>query len=527
MSSDHPQKVKLKTTRLKSGFLRFRKEKRLEEKCGIVGLFTTHYTASLPLALSAANGVQHRGQQGTGLALKTKKRLITYKNNGLVNEVFTAAKIKKFNQRSQWILVHCRYGTNGAYRKENLQPCVVTTLNGEQIAVIHNGEFASPAEINKKLKKPLPRGTSDTYLFAQFLAQTPGKNWEEKILAALSQINGAYSLIITVDGKMFVARDEFGIRPLVIGKMNGGWLVASETYALDKVGIKLTREIKKGEVVCIDKIGIKTIRKESTANHHFCDFEWAYFSKPNSLLPTNETKRMNQNPEEWLAVAAFRERCGNIVAKESPVNNATFVVGVPDSGISFATAYAHSLNLSYRQIIIRDHFDPHGIQRLFMRDDEKSLIGRKVLGKLALVPDRHIWKDAIAVIGDDSIVRGNVSQQITKAIFALGAKEVHWIIGYPPVMHRCHLGVSIRTREELIAPHNGGDPKKIAKEIGATSVNYISNRGFIQARLLQTKLVEPKNSKEIFLKNGGCGGCVTGLYPVDRAGQVYKLNGHR
>lgn len=497
-------------------------DKQLEEKCGIVGVFTPKHIPSLPLALLAAGGVQHRGQQGSGLAIKTKSSIITRKDNGLLQQVFHADVVKKLNRPSQWILIHCRYGTFGSYLKENLQPCIVKTPKLGSVAVIHNGEFVATNEINKKLKKRMAKGTSDTYLFAQLLARTEGRTWDEKIISALSQVKGSYSLVIGTKDAMYVARDVNGIRPLVVGQIDNGWLAASETHAFDKVGAKVLREVRKGEVIRIDKTGMKTIHQTQGHKTHFCDFEWAYFSKPNSLLPTDEQPDDYKHPDRWLSVTSFRERCGSILSKESPLTNATFVVGVPDSGISIATAYAHALRIPYRQMIIRDHFDPNGIQRLFMRDDQKEMIGKKVLGKLSLVPDRSIWKDAIVVIGDDSIVRGNVSLQITKAIFAFGVKEIHWIIGFPPVMHRCHLGVSIRTREELIAPHNGADPKKIAQEIGATSVHYISSKGFIQARLQRTTVKTTKNPRELFLANGGCGGCITGLYPVNRSGKTSK-----
>lgn len=506
------------------------KEKKLEEKCGIVGVFSKRYTANLPLALLAAGGVQHRGQQGTGLVVKSRKRLLSCKDNGLLQQVFTTQKIKQYNKRSLWILVHCRYGTHGSYQKENLQPCIVTAKNGDQIAIVHNGEFAASANINNMLQKKLPRGTSDTYLFAQLLAQTEGETWEEKIITAFSKITGAFSLIIGVNDTLYAARDPFGIRPLIIGKIDNGWLIASETHAFDKVGAKVVRELQKGEIIRINKRGLKVIKEKSREPHHFCDFEWAYFSKPNSLLSTNEHREQYKNPDEWLAVNAFRERCGNELSKEAPVRNATFAVGVPDSGIALTTAYCHQLHIPYRQVIIRDHFDPNGIQRLFMRDDQKELIGKKVLGKLSLIPDKYIWKDAIVVVGDDSIVRGNVSAQITKAIYALGAKEIHWIIGFPQIMHRCHLGVSIRTRQELIAPQFNGNPKRIAKAIGATSVNYISSIGFVKARMLNSEVKIPKNPQEIFLRNGGCGGCITGLYPVGRKGEIYNsssLSVHR
>ncbi len=486
------------------------------EKCGIVGIYSSSFNHLLPLALTAAGGVQHRGQQGTGIALNTKKKIITYKSNGLIKQVFSTSVVNRLDKPTNWVLVHCRYGTFGNYARANLQPCIVKTKENDTIAVIHNGEFAATNDfisiLKKQTRKRLKRGLSDTYLFSLVLALSPGESWDEKVVNCLSQVKGAYSLIIGINNNMYLARDRFGIRPLIFGKLKNGWLAASETHAFSKVGATVVRQIGKGEILHIDKKKVTTIKKESKDKNHFCDFEWAYFSRPESRYPVDS---------EWLSVSHFRERTGMILAQEAPIKNATFVVGVPDSGISLGTGYANTLKLPYRQVIVRDHFDQNGQDRLFMRDDEMKKISKKVLGKLSLVIDERIWRNAIVVIADDSIVRGNVSSQITRAVLSMGVKEIHWIIGYPPIMHKCHLGVSIRSGEELIATRHNADPSKIAKEFGATSIYYISNRGFIKARLMSAKFVDTKDPKKVFLENGGCGGCVTGLYPVTQDGVNY------
>lgn len=487
-------------------------DKPLQEKCGLVGIWSPRYSTLLPLSLLAAGGVQHRGQHGAGVAMQTKKGIKKYVGDGLIREVFTRSVINKLNIPSLWTIVHCRYGTHGDYQKNNLQPCVITTKGGNAIAIIHNGEFVATEEMRKKIPGKLPAGISDTYIFSRLLALIKAQTWEEKIIKALSQVNGAYSLIIGIEDKLFVARDNLGIRPLIIGQKKDRWIVASESHALDKVGVRSQREVKRGEIIKIDKNGLTILSKGASSLGNFCDFEWAYFSRPDSVLSTGESS---------LSIGLFRERCGTVLAKEHPIKNATFVIGIPDSGILLATGYASALKLPYRNVVIRDHFDPNGSQRLFMRDDQKNRIRSKVLGKLSLLSDKHIWKNSIVVIGDDSIVRGNVSAKITKAIFSLGAKEVHWIIGFPPITHRCHLGVSIRTKEELIAVRSKSDPKKIAKKIGATSVNYISMKGFIQARL-EKPIKNYNDLRKIFLMNGGCGGCITGLYPIDRNGKIYS-----
>lgn len=496
-------------------------EKPLQEKCGIIAIYTPIPTKQLYSALLAAGGVQHRGQHGAGIAIKLKKSIVRHVGVGLLKEIFTPTVIKRLDKQSIWTLIHCRYGTSGGYIKENLQPCITTTKDGSSITVIHNGEFVASNMMKKKIKTTVPNGVSDTYLFTKLVSQAKGSSWEEKVLTTLSQVDGAYSLAIGINDTLFLARDRFGIRPFILGKFLDGWIAASETHALNKLGIPVVREIKQGEVIRIDKKGLTILRTGSGNQRHFCDFEWAYFSRPNSRLPICKKKSDYKNPDEWLSVATFREHCGEILAKERPINRASFVVGVPDSGITVAIGYANALKLPYRQVIIRDHFDPDGNQRLFMRDDQKEMIKNKVLGKLSFVSDKHIWKNAVVVVGDDSIVRGNVIKKVTKVIFSLGAKEVHWIIGFPPVAYRCHLGISMRTKEELIAARHNGNIEKITKEVGATSVTYISKKGFIQARLLSGTSPIPHNSKEILLMNGGCGGCITGQYPISRAGKIH------
>lgn len=465
------------------------------------------------LALTAAGGVQHRGQQGAGVAIKTEKDLIVTRSDGLLRQIFPSPVIPSFDSLSKWILIHCRYGTSGDYDERNLQPCIAKDKD-LTAALVHNGEFTSIDNLKKKLSFTLPEGISDTYVFTKLFENSLGKTWEEKLVNSFKEAKGSFSLIIGAGNEMFVARDNFGIRPLIFGEIENGFIFASETHALDKINAKIKREISPGEILKVTKTGPVMIKKGINDKRHFCDFEWAYFSRPDSLANTNEKKSQGRKVNSWLSFSDFRNRCGKILAKESPIN-ADFVIGIPDSGIQIATGYARALKIPYQQYIIRDHYDENGLSRLFMRDDQKKLIGQKVLGKLSLVPDLKIWKNKIVILADDSIVRGNVSREITKAVLAIGAKEVHWLIGFPPVAFTCHLGVSIRTKEELIACNCQNNPEKIAKEIGATSVNYISNAGFVKARSI---FVKPKKTadEKVFLENNGCGGCVTGIYPVNK-----------
>lgn len=495
-------------------------DKPIQEKCGIVAIYNTVPTPNIPFALLAAGGVQHRGMHGAGMAIKTAAKIILRKGKGLFHEIFPKHLYKRYTDNVRWVVLHCRYGTYGSYHVHNIQPCLIKLKNGEQIIAAHNGEFAGVNTMRQKLQRKIDMNLSDTFVFTKLLAQQPGKTWDEKIVALLSGMTGSYNLIIGIGDTLYVARDSHGLRPLILGRHMNGWMVASETHAFDKVSAVIDREIKKGEILKINQTGVTMLQAESKATKHFCDFEWAYFSRPDSLLPGHKNTKADSKAQ-WISIGLFRERCGEIIAAEKPLQNASFVVGLPDSGIAVSIGYANALKLRYRQAIIRDHFDPNGNQRLFMRDDEKGTIGSKVLGKLSLIGDKQIWHNAVVVLGDDSIVRGNVSKKITEAVFSFGAKEVHWIIGFPPVQHACHLGVSMRSADELVAAKNGGDPVKIARDIGATSVNYISHRGFLKARLLSGSIQVPKDEREIFLRNGGCGGCITGLHPISPEGKSY------
>lgn len=496
----------------------------LQERCGIVGIFSRSPKDQLGVTLLAAGGVQHRGQNGVGLASwsPTDSRYMT--GNGLIREVFTPDVVHANGMQSMWTLFHCRYGTDGGYGLNNLQPIQISNPDGSSVSVVHNGQFAAIDSMRGMLHEQLPGEASDTVLFAHLLVQEQGNTWDDKICTTLSKVNGAYSLLIGVENALYVARDEFGIRPLVLGHVQGyGYMAASETLAIDKAGGKVIRQLNPGEVLRIDVNGLTVIRPGDTSHmdDHGCDLEGAYFSHPNSLRPISDDESAT-DVANWESFQAFRQSCGIVAAKEHPIMHADFVVGVPDSGVAFAQGYANTLHIPYQQLILRDHFDPNGHTRLFLGDAAKEKIAQKVLGKLLVIPDRIMWKDKIVVVADDSMIRGNVSSEVTWVLKSLGAREVHWMLGFPRVIDRCHLGVSIRTGEELIAARHNGDDRLVAQAIGATSVNYISPQGFLAARRHTSELVQPKDPRHIFLDNGACGGCVTGVYPVSSGGEIYK-----
>lgn len=500
-------------------------EKSLRERCGVMGLYfpSANRGSQVDIAIRSTIGLWHRGQLGAGIVIQDVNNTLVHHGEGGPEQTFPSNVIDMFKKGDavSWIITQTRYGTYGNWDKENLQPMTAYSINSEPITIAHNGQFTAIEKMKNEVGEYVPDGASDTFIFSKLLAKAEGNSWDQKIVSTLEKVSGAYSLIIGVGNSLYITRDTLGIRPLMLGKIGDGFIATSETHALHKVGASLIREIKRGEILKIDKDGLKIIKEGIDGPGNFCDFEWDYFSRPDSSYPL--TSEDSENPGEWKSVYQFREECGIILAKEHPIPNASFVVGIPDSGVPVSMGYANALGIPYRQLILRDHYDPNGKNRLFQTDYDKDRIQQRVIGKLSLVSNPKIWKDAIVVFGEDSIVRGDTSKAVTSMVFEAGAKEVHWIIGLPQVTYTCYLGVSMRTQEELIAARNYGDEQKIAQEIGATSVNYISHAGFIRARLKAGKdLVMPPNEREIFLANGGCGGCLTGLHPVSQKGIIYK-----
>jgi amidophosphoribosyltransferase len=503
----------------------------LGEKCGIIAIYNpTKFTPDLLNdGITATRAVFHRGQEGLGGTVNTEFGPVRFSRKGTFEEVYTPdlrEEINKINESSNWALFHCRYGTSGDYKDYNMQPITVKSKDRKyNFSVIHNGEFVANEEMKKYVHEELPEEASDTYIFAKMLEYSSGETADQRILSALEKVNGAYSLIIGTNDAIYIARDQFGIRPMVMGGYKNGWIIASETCALEKLRIPIERQIKRGEVIRMNEDGLKILKDGEEGEGNFCDFEWAYFSRPDSRVPIFQKPDDYRHPNDWLSFSKFREDTGYALAREKPIKNADFVVGLPDSGIPLGLGYAaglsenYGLKIPYKQYIVRDRYNS---SRIFMDDKNMNKIQENTLKKLSTIKQGSLWKGKIVVITDDSIVRGNTTKQVVKEVFDLGAKEVHVVPGFPRVMHPCFLGVSMRTHDELIANQNNGNEKAIAMAIGATSVNYISDEGFIRARLGSKDLVIPKDRREIYLANGGCGGCVTGLYPIDKEGVIFK-----
>lgn len=498
----------------------------IEDHCGLFGQVVQNVSPEQQVSslIRGGYGVQARGQQGAGLVRRVDGDTKIFKGKGLIKQIFTSDVLAQIISEgpADWEIIHLRYGTNGGHNVENVQPFHTVSLDGHAITVAHNGEFVATEKIRRKLKQKTPDEASDTYLLTQLLTQASGTP-EEKLLSTLDVVDGSYCLLIGIDDSLYVARDPKGIKPLVLGRTGDGWMVASETHALDKVGALTVREVNPGEVLRLTKDGPIVIREGTQGEGNMCDFEWAYIARPESRMPMYNSAEDGMHPERWRNIMMARMRCGEILIEEGGVPDVDMVVGIPDSGNPFAAGCAKASSAPFIPGVIRDHYDEDGDKRLFQGDDEKAKIRKKILGKLSFAQSGELWKGKRVLFADDSQVRGDLSTEITEMAFAMGAIEVHWAFGYPMPRHTCHLGTSLRTEAELIAARNDGDPVRIAQEIGANSVHYISYEGFIRSRRPNAVIRRPQDPSRIFLENGGCGGCITGRYPVDKDGSHRSL----
>lgn len=537
-------------------------KEQLQEKCGIYVRFTPYPSNHSEQSKTGAIGVRHRGQHGWGFAIQTPDGVEVFYGNGLIQSDTPIPEVAEgllgYSEAFQ-----CRYGTDGDYGEYNLQPTIAevpkpppeimpqviitSKAKPDKAAVVHNGQFSD--NIRQQLEQEYPEEVSDTFLFTKLLEQKLKKEFEKggeddnfakfehvllNLLKGENKVNGAYSLIVTYLNKVYVARDEQGIRPLVLGKENGALIATSETNALDQTGATPIREVKPGEVVRIDERGINTIARGKDGRANFCTLEGTYFMKPNSRLANIGRPEDRETPEKWDMRADIRKQYGIELAREFPIPNVTRVVGIPDTGIDGGQGYAFEAQRRYVQSIINN--DPDGV-RVFQQDTQRTkgvklsdgqlgfIMNIRMLNnsKLGLVDIPDFWKDQVIVLVDDSLIRGGTSPGIIEKGWELGAREIHLLVTHPPIEYPCHLATSIREQDELIYYRHGGNLKTIAQEIKATSVGYLNPLGWITAEVGKENVIIPEDPRDLFLANGFCGGCITGRYPIDKYGKVYEL----
>mgnify|MGYP002819672212 FL=1 len=447
------------------------------EECGIVGAYIPEENVAR-INFFGLFALQHRGQESAGIATSQGDEIHLQAKMGLVSQVFREQNLVSLPGHLG--IGHTRYSTMGGSKQYNAQPLLAEGQRG-QIAVAHNGNVINAADLRAELAEEFDckfEKSSDTEVIAELFAKAPGKDWFDVSAYAMRRLKGAYSLTIMTNNKLIAVRDPLGIRPLCLGTLNGGYVIASETAALDNLGAEFVRELENGETVIIDESGIRSrIWSGANSAHAMCVFEQIYFARPDSVL----------NGE--LAYET-RQRLGAEVYKEHPVD-ADIVVGIPDSSIPHAVGLAAEAKIPYAEAIIRNRY----VGRTFIQPDQRS---RAQGVQTKFNPMRGVIEGKRLLVVDDSIVRSTTITRVIRMLRKAGAEEVHVRVASPPIKSTCHFGVDMATLGELIAANKTLD--EITEYIGADSLAYLSVDGLMRA---------VRAPKEEY-----CKGCFTGDYPI-------------
>ncbi len=429
---------------------------KIKEECGVFGISNAKDASALTaLGLHA---LQHRGQEGCGIVTFDGNHYFSEKRFGLVGDNFNKEKILK-KLKGNYAIGHNRYSTTGENTLRNIQPFFADT-NAGGIGVAHNGNLTNSILLRNKLVEEgaIFYTTSDTETIVQLIAKSKRKKTIDKIVDAIFQIQGGYALVMLTQNSLIGVRDPYGIRPLVIGKINNSYVLASETCALDIIGAKFIREVENGEIVLIENNEIKSIKPFPKQKLRPCVFEYIYFSRPDSIL-------------DGKSAYEHRKNLGVALAKENNLK-ADIVVPVPDSGNAAALGFAQHLGLKFELGLIRNHY----VGRTFIEPSQKI---RSLGVKLKLNANQSTIKDKKIILVDDSLVRGTTSHKIIKMLYDAGAKEVHVKIACPEIKFPDFYGVDTPTKKELLAANKTND--EICEYIGAKSINFLSLEGLYKA----------------------------------------------
>ena len=448
---------------------------KFREECGVFGI-SGHPEAS-NLSYLGLYALQHRGQESAGIAASDGIRIRHSKAMGYVNEVFNGQTLSRLE--GHFAIGHVRYSTAGESRLINAQPIVIDCMHGP-LALCHNGNLVNAGELREELAQhgAIFQTTSDSEVLVHLFARSPEPTVEQAIVEAISQVRGAFSLVMMTRDQVIGARDPHGFRPLALGQLDGAWVLASETCAMDLIGAKYVRDVEPGEIVIAGPQGLKSIKPFPAASQSQCVFEHVYFARPDSYVFGESVNEVRTNLGRRLAV-------------EAPIE-ADVVVPIPDSGVCAAIGFAEKSGIPMRMGLIRNHY----VGRTFI-EPEQSI--RHFGVRVKLNPVKSILKGKRVVLVDDSIVRGTTSQKIVRMIRSAGAEEVHMRISSPPTISPCFYGVDTPRRAELIgATHS---LEEIQKYLDADSLSYLSLEGL-------TGSVAGGHSAY-------CTSCYTGNYPVE------------
>ncbi|GBR40391.1 amidophosphoribosyltransferase [Neoasaia chiangmaiensis NBRC 101099] len=453
------------------------------EECGVVGIWGADDAAAM-VALGL-HALQHRGQEAAGIVSHDTERFYQHKGLGLVGEVFHDPRVMA-TLPGQSAIGHNRYATTGATLLRNVQPLYADFEFGG-LAVAHNGNLTNAGTLRQALVRRgcLFQSTTDTEVFVHLIAISLYTNVMDRLIDAVKQVKGAYSLIALTPEMMVGLRDPLGVRPLILGRLpsSGGWMLASETCGLDIVGAEYVRDIEPGEIVVIDRDGIRSIKPFAETQSRFCVFEYIYFARPDSVL-------------ESQPVYSARKQIGVELARESAVD-ADVVVPVPDSGVPSAMGFAVESGIPFEMGIIRNHY----VGRTFIEPTDQI---RNLGVRMKHSANRTVLAGRRVVLVDDSIVRGTTSRKIVDMVRAAGATEVHMRISSPPTKHPCFYGIDTPEESKLLAATH--DMAAMAEVIGVDSLAFISFDGLYRALGYEGRGAA---------RGRYCDACFTGDYPIE------------
>ena len=479
-------------------------EDKLRDECGVVGIFLKsqkgaetavsdpYSTGDFNAATQAYYGLcslQHRGQDSAGIAVSDGSSINVHKGMGTAAEVFKVEDLASL--KGLIACGHVRYATAGSATLENAQPIVQNSKLGG-IAVAHNGQLVNYTQLREMLEETGSTfaSSSDTEVIVKLIAKSYKKGLERALTDTIQMIKGSFALVVMTEKCLIGARDPNGIRPLCLGTVDDGWILASESCAIDAVNGTYVRDIQPGEIVIINEDGVLSFEFGERTSKRTCVFEYVYFARPDSVI-------------DGIPVTEARIRMGACLARESAVP-ADVVIGVPDSGLSAAQGYAEEAKIPYAMGIIKNKY----IGRTFIAPTQRE---RENLVFVKLNAVRSVVEGKRVVVIDDSIVRGTTSRRLVQILRRAGAKEVHFRISSPPVKFPCYFGINTPSRNELISSNH--NEEEICKEIGADSLAFISAEGMLDA----CRSCNPDQF-------GFCKGCFTGEYPMSVPGEI---NGKR
>ena len=476
-------------------FLYNEKDDKFHDECGVIGVymnpddpkFSDSQMNAATMCYYGLYSLQHRGQDSAGICVSDGNEVKIHKQMGLTSDVFKLEHLQEL--QGHLAIGHVRYATSGSKTIENAQPMLIQSKLGP-VAVAHNGQLVNYVQLRDMFEETGAafNSSSDTEVIVKLIARGYKKGLERALTDTIQMIKGSFALCVMAKAALIGARDPNGLRPLCLGQVKGGWVLASESCAIDAINGTFVRDIHPGDIVIINKDGVLSFEFGEKTSKRSCIFEYVYFARPDSII-------------DDIPVQEARYKMGAQLAKESPVD-ADVVVGVPDSGLGAAIGYSRESGIPYAMGVVKNKY----IGRTFIAPTQQARENMVFVKLNALKSDLN-GKRVIVI--DDSIVRGTTSRRLVQILRRAGAKEVHFRVSSAPVKFPCYLGIDTPTKEELIS--SGHDVEEIRKEIGADSLAFISVDGMFEA----LRACNPE-------QYGFCKGCFTGEYPMRVPGELIE-----